>query len=221
ADWADMGVADPRPFGHVDFLAPQEKGLAVPVGTGRPDAAVKPYSWSLADVIEQRLFPFLFADEDVYEPNFGGLVGEVEEWLTSETAGGPKLRKTDGAPQTFQDLLDWVKAHKDDKHPPFNDAHPGTKGKLLRRLKYVVQEGDGVLRRNDAKGNPLVMPGTGIDGPLVIDLFGINKTPSLQRFVVAAVLHQIVEFRSGVRDEALRFVITLDELNRFAPKSGS
>jgi DNA helicase HerA-like ATPase len=103
----------------------------------------------------------------------------------------------------------------------FGDFVSGTKGKLLRRLKYVVQEGDGVLRRGDPMGNPLIIPDTGNDGPLVIDLFGLNRTPSLQRFVVAAVLHKIVELRSGVRDEALRFVITLDELNRFAPKNGS
>ena len=43
---------------------------------------MKPYSWSLSDIIEQRLFKFLFSEEDIYEPNFGGLVGELEEWLT-------------------------------------------------------------------------------------------------------------------------------------------
>ena len=37
---------------------------------------MKPYSWSLADIIEQRLFKFLFSEEDIYDPNFGGLVGE-------------------------------------------------------------------------------------------------------------------------------------------------
>jgi DNA helicase HerA-like ATPase len=219
-DWRDMGVADPRPFEAVQFFAPQQKGLATPVVTGRTDGQVSPYSWSLSDIIEQRLFKFLFADDDVFDPNFGGLVGEVEEWLTTEGAGEPKLRTTDSAPQTFQGLLDWFKANKADPHF-FGDVHPGTKGKFFRRLKYVVQEGDGVLRRADPKGNPLVIPGAGQDGPLVIDLFGINKTPSLQRFVVAAVLHQIVEFRSGVRDEAMRYVITLDELNRFAPKNAT
>lgn len=219
-DWREMGVADPRPFERVQLFAPQEKGLTVPVNTGRTDGSVKPYSWSLSDIIEQRLFPFLFSEEDIYEPNFGGLIGEFEEWLTTESAAGPELRTTPDAPGTFQELLDWFKVNKADK-AFFGDAHTGTKGKLLRRLKYIVQEGDGVLRRMDAKGNPLRVPAAGVDGPLVIDLFGIHRTPSLQRFVVAAVLHKIVELRSGVRDEALRFIITLDELNRFAPKNGS
>jgi DNA helicase HerA-like ATPase len=220
ADWQAMGVDDPKPFEGVKFYAPQQKGLTTPATTGRTGGDVKPYSWSLSDVIELRLFRFLFSEEDVYEPNFGGLVGEVEEWLTNETSTGPRLRTTHDAPQTFQELLDWFKDHKAEKDF-FGDAHAGTKGKLLRRLKYVVHEGDGVLRRNDPKGNPLVVPAAGIEGPIVIDLFGINSTPSLQRFVVAAVLNRIIDYRSGKQVKGLRYLITLDELNRFAPKGGS
>ena len=55
----------------------------------------------------------------------------------------------------------------------------------------------------------------------MIDLCHLNRTPSLQRFVVAAVLHQIVEHRSGKRVAGLRFLITIDELNRFAPRGSS
>ena len=218
-DWKAMGIDDPKPFENVQFYAPQQKGSAIPPTTGRTSADVKPYSWSLSDIIEQRLFKFLFSEEDVYEPNFGGLVGELEEWLTNESLAGPKLRTTDEAPQTFQELLDWFKKDKADKNF-FGDAHAGTKGKLLRRLKYVVQEGDGVLRRKDPTGNPLVIPAAGVDGPIVIDLFALNTTPSLQRFVVAAVLHRIIEYRSGKQVKGLRYLITLDELNRFAPKGG-
>jgi uncharacterized protein len=219
-DWRQIGVNDPRPFENVKFYAPQQKDLATPATTGRMTSDVTAYSWSLSDIIEQRLFKFLFSEEDVYEPNFGGLVGELEEWLTSETAAGPKLRTTPDAPQTFQELLNWFKKNKANK-TFFEDAHGGTKGKLLRRLKYIVHEGNGVLRRTDAKGSPLVIPAAGVDGPIVIDLFAINGTPSLQRFVVAAVLNQIIEYRSGTQVKGLRYLITLDELNRFAPKGGT
>jgi len=215
-EWQQMGVEEPRPFTAVQLFAPQIKAESVPVGVGRSDAVVKPYSWSLSDVIEKRLFRFLFSEEDVYEPNFGGLVGELEEYLTSETQAGPKLRAD--APPTFQKLLEWFRENRANQ---FTDFASATKGKLLRRLKYVVQEGDGVLRRNDARGNPLVIPQAGVEGPLVIDLFGINRTPSLQRFVVAAVFHQIIEYRSGKQVQGLRYLITLDELNRFAPKGCS
>jgi hypothetical protein len=216
-DWTQLGVNDPRPFDKAYFYAPQQKGQAIPVPSGGcTRSEVKPYSWSLEDIIEKRLFKFLFAEEDIYDPNFGGLVGEMEESLTTESSGGPKLRAD--VPPTFQGLLDWF---RDNRAGLFTDFVTATKGKLLRRLKYVVQEGDGVLRRHDPKGNPLIVPGGGQDSPMVIDLFGINRTPSLQRFVVAAVFHQIMEHQTAKQVPGLKYLITLDELNRFAPKGNS
>jgi DNA helicase HerA-like ATPase len=219
AEWKEFtGVDRPTPFANVQFFAPQLKGQAIPVSVGRTDNAVKPYSWSLSDIIDQRLFRFLFSETDIYDANFGGLVGELEDWLTSGPPDAPRLRNTDDAPQTFDELLAWFRDKRDSM---FMDFVPATKGKLLRRLKYIVQEGDGVLRRNDAQGNPLVLPKAGADGPIVIDLFGIRLTPSLQRFVAAAVFHQLVLNRSGNTTDGLRYLVTLDELNRFAPKNSS
>lgn len=217
-NWRDTGIDDPRPFEQVRFFAPQGRGdLATPVPTGGRSTDVKPYSWSLSDIIEQGLFKYLFAEEDIGTANLGGLVGEVEEWLTSGPPEQPCLRATDGAPQTFAALLDWFKNNKNDNRF-FGDFQAGTKGSFFRRLKYVVNEGDGVLRRRQPKGNPLVIPGVGQDGPLVIDLNGIGRTPSLQRFVVAAVFKQITDHQTAKQVPNLKYLVTLDELNRFAPR---
>ncbi len=219
-DWRGMGVDDPKPFDKPQFYAPQAKNLATPVSTGGRTTDVKPYSWSLSDIIERGLFKFLFSEDDIGTANLGGLVGEVEEWLTSGTAEDPKLRASDDAPKTFHELLDWFKANKNDKSF-FGDFQLGTKGSFFRRLKYVVMEGDGVLRRKEPKGNPLVIPSGGIESPLVVDIYGIHRTPSLQRFVVAAVFHQIMQHQTAKQVPGLKYLITLDELNRFAPKDSS
>ncbi len=218
SDWREMGVNDPRPFEKVQFFAPQAKSLSTPVPTGgRSHPEVQPYSWSLSDIIERGLFKFLFSDDDVYDPNFGGLVGDVEEWLTHESATGARSLSTSaGTPQTFQELLKWFKDHKADKD--LFDSHSGTRGKFFRRLKYIIKEGDGVLRLGDPKGNPLIIPGVGQDGPMVVDLNGLGRAPSLQRFVVAAVFHQIFEHQTAKQVANLKYLVTLDELNRFAPK---
>jgi DNA helicase HerA-like ATPase len=220
SDWAVLGETNPRPFEKVEFRAPQGVGLTTAVPTGGRTIDVEPYSWALKDVIEFGLFRFLFSEDDIGGANLGGLVGEVEEWLTSGPPGEPRLRTTDGAPQTFGELLDWFKKGKEDK-AFFGDFLPGTKGAFYRRLKYVVMEGDGVLRRNDNEGKPLKIPATGRDAPLVIDLHGIHRTPGLQRFVVAAVFHQIMATQSRKQVPSLKYLITLDELNRFAPKDSS
>ena len=220
-DWRALGVDDPRPFVKPQFFAPQEKGLTTPMATGGRSSDVAPYSWSLSDIIEGGLFKYLFAGDDLGNANLGGLVGEVEEYLTGGSPDDPKLKVGgDEFPQTFQELLDWFKLNKNEKSF-FGDFVLATKGGFFRRLKYIVMEGNGVLRREDTKGNPLAIPRTGIDSPLVIDLNGIHRTPSLQRFVVAAVFHQIMATQSAKQVIGLKYLITLDELNRFAPKDSS
>ena len=225
-DWRALGVDDPRPFVKPQFFAPQEKGLTTPVATGGRSSDVAPYSWSLSDIIEGGLFKYLFAGDDLSSANLGGLVGEVEEYLTGGSPDDPKLRTNEGSPQTFDKMIEWFKEIKsksgqDAKTGLFGDFATATKGSFFRRLKYIVMEGNGVLRREDIKGNPLKIPRTGTDSPLVIDLNGIHRTPSLQRFVVAAVFHQIMATQSAKQVLGLKYLITLDELNRFAPKDSS
>jgi hypothetical protein len=220
ADWREMNIDDPKPFDKPQFFAPQAKGLNTPVQTGGRTTDILRYSWSLSDIIERGLFKYLFSEDEIATANLGGLVGEVEEWLTSGTQDNPRLRTTDNAPQSFEELLKWFRDNKKDSSF-FSDFLPGTKGSFLRRLKYVVQEGDGVLRRTDPKGNPLIIPMAGVESPVVIDLHGIQKTPSLQRFVVAAVFHQIQQTQSAKQVPSLKYLLTLDELNRFAPKDSS
>lgn len=214
--WRESGVSDPEPFKKPEFFAPQVKDVQTPVPTGGRHSDVKPYSWSLSDIIEQGLLPFLFSDDDRDDDKFRGLLGEVEEWLTFGSSDTPKL--SNNAPQTFDALL---KEFRSGPKGLQTDSHLGTRQRFLRRLKYIVHEGDGVLRRNDDKGKPLIIPPSGIDHPFVIDLNGISRTPSLQRFVVAAVFHQIMNHQTAKQVKGLKYLVTLDELNRFAPKDSS
>lgn len=221
-DWRESGVRDPAPFRKAEFYAPQGKSIEKAVPTGGRILDVQPYSWSLSDIIENGLFRFLFSEEDISTANLGGLVGELEEWLTHGTPDAPKLNATAGSPQTFDELLIWFKKVRNKEiDDPFDGFLSSTKGSLFRRLKYIVMEGDGVLRRKDPKGNPLKIPSTGQDHPIVIDLFGLTRTQSLQRFVVAAVFHQIMHHQTEKQVKGLKYLVTLDELNRFAPKDSS
>jgi DNA helicase HerA-like ATPase len=95
-----------------------------------------------------------------------------------------------------------------------------TKAKVFRHLKFIIRGGAGILRKDDT-GNPIRITNAAQRGPTVIDLFALRMTPMLQRFVVAAVFHQLVDLRSNAIVEGLRFVVLLDELNRFAPRNSS
>jgi DNA helicase HerA-like ATPase len=225
ADWRALGIDDPGPFQNVRFRAPQKRGLSVPVDTGRPPSVVEAYSWSLRDVIERSLLRYLFAEEDVRDANFGVLVSDLEGYLTNEKTNRDGERRRElvnrsDIPDTFDALLSFVREFAENKDDPrFGKHHIQTRRKLYRRLLQLVLDGDGVLRRHDRCGNPLVVTARDNCDPTVIDLSSLAVVPSLQRFVVAAVFDQLVAERTGSRAQrGLIYLVTLDELNRFAPR---
>jgi uncharacterized protein len=222
--WRELGVDQPQPFGGVEFFAPQTPGGAISVPTGSDEA--KPYSWSLADVIERGFLLYLFSDEDTSDANFSALLLDLDAWLTEEKVENDgrvrrSLRGNGDRPKTFGELIEWLTDQRgaDDKIRALAGHHNGTWGKLRRRLLKLLLEGPGVLRRNDQRGNPLDVAARSTRDPLVVDLNGLAARPALQRFVVATILRQLVDERTGPnRVHGLTYLIALDELNRFAPR---
>lgn len=222
ADWQALGVAEPTSFVNAKFYAPQQRGGDSAIPTGRI-GAVEPYSWSLADIIEAGLFSYLFADTDIEDPNFGTVVRDIEAQLTREQVGKDgtplrMLRSDSGIPQTFEELKSWIEQHAQGmtKSGPH---HLATWGKLWRRYLRLLLEGDGVLRRNDRRGRPLRLTASETCDPTVVDLHSLGNMPALQRFVVAAIFQQLIEQRTGRNQiEGLRYLVAVDELNRFAPR---
>lgn len=220
--WSAMGIETPTPFTNVTFYAPQQKGGELPIATGR-SGGVQAYSWSLRDIIEAGLLEYLFAETDQNDLNFSDLIGSIEAWLTSETlddAGRTlrKLRTNDAQPDTFDKLLKWVEEQCEGEGK-FKGVHGGTWKKLLRRLRKAIASSGGVLRREELAGKPLKLATDDTRDPVVIDLNSLSNEPELQRFVVGAILQQLVEARTGNQQQrGLRYLVTLDELNRFAPR---
>jgi hypothetical protein len=123
--------------------------------------------------------------------------------------------------ETFQGLLDWVNEQVAlaDEQRRLRSHHGGTWRKLYRRLLKTVYESGGVLRRHDRAGNPLRLERGDTCDPIVVDLAALAGQPEMQRFVVATILRQLVEARTGTHAvRGLVYLVTLDELNRFAPR---
>jgi hypothetical protein len=219
--WQKLGVEDPRPFDNVTFYAPQIPGGNVAVET-QCSSKVQPYSWSLSNIIEKGLFTYLFADDDSMNDNFRALVLDLEAYLTLEKVekdGSVTRSLQNHAPRTFQELLEWI-SNSDNRNSLSPDHHRATWSKLRRKLLLLIYEGNGVLRRYDQNGHPLNLGKRETTDPIVVDLNALTRVPSLQRFVVATILQQLVNERTGTnRVEGLIYLIALDELNRFAPRS--
>ncbi|HEU5382302.1 MAG TPA: ATP-binding protein [Ktedonobacteraceae bacterium] len=221
ANWQRLGIEQPAPFQSVSFFAPQQPGNTLPVATGR-DEGVMPYSWGLQDIIEQGLFRYLFSDDDANDANFSALALAIEDFLTTERRldNGDVIRSLDpNAPSTFQNLEAWIKEQMASTTPAFAGHHSSTWKKFWRRLFRLIYESSGVLRRNEAQGQPLNVTRGDTSDPIVVDLFSLAAMPEMQRFVVATILRQLIEARTGTRAiRGLVYTVVLDELNRFAPK---
>ncbi len=225
ADWQALGIENPKPFEKVAFYAPQMPGSDIAVPTRRT-GEVKPYSWSLSDIITQGLFSYLFAEVDANDSNFSALVLDIESWLTTERTADDgtvtrSLREREEI-TTFSTLLDWVDKGSENKDAKWRNHHTSTWKKLYRRLLKLIYECKGVLRIDDQAGNPLQVTLSDTSDPLVIDLSTLAGKLEIQRFVVATILRQLVEARTGTKAQSgLVYLVMLDELNRFAPRGAT
>jgi uncharacterized protein len=227
--WRQMGWDAPAPF-EASFMAPQQPGsdhLAVSIGRGD----VKPYSWSLEDILRDDLFGYLFSDTDREDDNFALLIEDIKRILTREyrLSDGTPMRqlRSDAPAKTFQELFDWFDAGLAEKEDPSfmrlkqGQHHPGTLRRFYRRLRRIVYESAGIFRLDGSGSHPLDITQLETDTPIVVDIQSLPDR-HLQRFVVAALLKQAVEQQTGPRAlTGMHYVFLLDELNRFAPRGHS
>ncbi len=216
ADWDAIGIKS-EPFDGAEFYAPADpKTPSAPAIDG---CNATPYSWSLADILEKDLLLYLFAEDD-FTPNMEALVYDLIANLTEIMDGKVKLKND--APQTWQDLLNWIRSQaglKEDERD-IRMHQTGTWRAVYRRLWNILAEGQGVFLRDQRQGQPLAVTRSQSSVPIVVDIH--NLSTSLQRFVVASIMKQVTEARMGRNAiRGLRYVIMLDELNRFAPKNSS
>ncbi len=126
---------------------------------------------------------------------------------------------------TFQDLLDFIEAKAQPDARDVNDESLRTMSNstiqaLWRRLARVLGPTSGLLRRDDVDGAPIALA-TAEEDISVIDIQSIQDS-HLQRFVIASVLQQLVQWRSGPHAAQYEtFLVVIDELNRYAPRGAS
>jgi hypothetical protein len=256
--WQQMGVASPDIFRSIAYYAPetsQRSGAAIPITTERP-GDVKPYSWSLKDIIDFGLFDLLFSEETRANDNIVTLinwlshrlsVGRTKAQSLDERLGGvpdarvaARRQLTDSLERAFnskndldggnpvlnfQNLLDYIEMKAQPESKDLDDdslrsMSNSTIQALWRRLARVLGPTSGLLRRDDIEGQPLSLA-TMQEDVSVIDIQSIHDA-HLQRFVIAAALNQLVQWRSGphaARHET--FLVVIDELNRYAPRGAS
>jgi hypothetical protein len=227
-NWGDdLFTAFATPFTEATFFSyPNVSGVARP---GLPPG-VSLYSWGLKDVLEWGVEKYLLSGEARASELLAGVLTDAFDYIADRsltTLSGRSLNAANDAGITnFRQLVDWIAAGavkpEPDAEPHYLVARQHDRATIkaaARRLNNILAEAKGVLREDATSGNPPEIVRRGTCDPIVIDIAELDG--GIQRFIVAAIIERVKRHREQNAERPQRYLIVLDELNRFAPKGGT
>lgn len=209
------------PFPSVSFWAPPRRnvaGLAADVAQRLEN--VTPFFWTVHQFCTEDLLPFLFADARDETAQYTIVLHNVMHRLRQATRGreGAAVIE-DTQVTTFRELVELIEARVSDQGSGWAGTAigQGTISAFIRRLHGVARHVEHLIRADVAQAER-----HRIDLDAQLTVVDINRlTDRAQRFVVGAVIQQVLKVKeeSGY-GKPLLFVV-LDELNKYAPREGS
>ncbi|NEO86858.1 MAG: ATP-binding protein [Spirulina sp. SIO3F2] len=233
-----------QPFQDVRFCAAPRKAQAeLSPDLNQRSEGITPYVWSIRQLCRDRLFPFLFAGEDLERGNLGFLVSGVTERLARLAEDCDRQEQRRGKPRThliadesygeaqtntistFRDLINFLEYKLLDEDGQdrrwLGRNAQATAEALIRRLWGIANEMSHIIRGDLA---PEVCEKYHVD-PLApafqLSIVDINKLGNkAQKFVVGVLLQTLFTEKEKRGKEPIVFIV-LDELNKYAPRSGN
>lgn len=211
-----------EPFQSVQFLAPVRRHVptAVPDTQSRQEG-VTAYYWSLLEFCRDRYLRFLFAAADDETSHLSYVVERVEAAIAATVKEDP-IRpggvEIEGEAASSAEELAELIGRKLDGWVAGTAAAAGTKAAFIRRLQAALGRVGHLLRAETAEAAAPHRIDWTQRQVTVIDIHNLHDRA--KRFVVGAVLKRMFEDKEsrGV-PHPLVFTV-LDELNRYAPRSG-
>jgi DNA helicase HerA-like ATPase len=206
------------PFQSVGLFAPVRKGSRVAMpDTGTRHEGVQPYCWTLREFARERLLRFVFADAEDGRSQIGFVITQVERALERAAAEGnsddPSLSLGGPDLATFAELVDAINGGLKGMT---RNAAPATLDAFRRRLHAAAQHMGHLVRGDeDAAKHRIDWDSNQVT---VIDIHRLHG--AAQMFVVGVILKRMME-RKEIQGMARPLVfVVLDELNKYAPRSG-
>ena len=203
-----------KPFNNVTVYAPKEMAGGDGTSSAREDAL--PLGWDLITI-----WPYLkyFLGNIVYE----------DEKLASFLAEFRNLILFSKDPQTriktFRELDRWFtevlrNAEDENKTMAWRTHHKATVWRAYRMLSGIVPRTGGLVVPEEAKPEWDVPVENWRNGEIVVvDIAGL--TVDVQAFVMARIIEQVMKSAESGNLGVDHVIIVADELNSFAPQSGS
>jgi DNA helicase HerA-like ATPase len=208
------------PFQSVGLYAPTKKHSAVAMpDTGGRQEGVRPYVWTLKEFARGRLLRFAFADAEDARAQVSFVVTRVERELEEAAKVGaadePSLTYGGTTLRSFQDLVDLLDGDALDQMTNGRIA-PGTLDAFRRRLHAAAQH-MGHLIRGDADAAKRTIEWRDHQ-VTVVDIHKLHAMA--QMFVVGSILKRMMEEKEANGTSRPLVFVVLDELNKYAPRSG-
>lgn len=230
------------PFQDVRFYAAPMTGTQqVMQSLGQRSENVSAYMWSLREVCRDRLFRFLFADQDLERGNLAYLVSNVEDRLarlahdndeadlqanrkprTGLEADEPYGERGKTRIETFEDLIAFLQDKVDNEDQRWVARNAGATGQAMVRRLWGIREEVSHLIRGDLPPDQIAKYKLDPLAPeCQLTVADLNKLRGrAQMFVVGVLLRKLFleKERRGAKDPVV--FIVLDELNKYAPREG-
>ena len=207
------------PFQSVRIYAPAKKG----VNTLMPDTAgravgVDPYVWTLRQFAEEHLLRFAFVGAEDDRAQLSFIVTRIEHKLAEAAKASkpyePFLTIDGTRVSTFRQLVELLDNSLLAQWVP--QAAPGTQDAFRRRLYHSLEHIGHLIRGDEAAAKHTVdWEGQQVT---VIDIH--NLRAAAQMFVVGAVLKRAMEDKERKGTAKPLMFVGLDELNKYAPRTG-
>lgn len=232
----------PTPFKDVKFCAVAKPGTAeVRPNLNQRAENISIYMWSLREVCRERLFRFLFADQDLDRGNLGFAVSAVEERLARlaedndrddlHAGRKPRAGLTTQEPYgddakssitTFAELIEFLQDKVDVEDRRWLGGNTASTGQAMVRRLWGVREEVGHLIRGDLPPDQIAKYKLDpLSADCQLTVCDLNKLGGrAQMFVVGVLLRKLFleKERRGAKDPVV--FIVLDELNKYAPREG-
>lgn len=226
--YVELGL-EPDAFRSVGIWAPVRRQSTEPVpDTGSRQKGVRPYFWTVRDVVEQRLLRFMFAEAGDERSQIADLVARVEAALEREaepvkdSPATIRLADEDGVAQhirTFDGLCDFIERRLSVENSSWTGyAAGGTVSAFLRRLQSARFHCGHLIRgaeTPDPEKHRIDWEGRQVS---VVDIHNLHDRA--KRFVVGVVVKRLFEEREAAGAARPLVFLVLDELNKYAPREG-
>lgn len=214
--WERLGLPV-GPFPSVGFYAPAKKGVSVPMpDTGERQDGVSPYVWTLKEFAREGLLRFAVSDAEDTRAQLSFVAERVSSYLESaakmDPDPGPGLTIEGTRVANFDELVEVIDARLLSIMAG-QSMSGGTLDAFKRRMRFAAGR-MGHLVRADHDGCRDARINWERHQVTVVDLHRLHA--SAQTFVVGALLKRLMDREHG---GPLTFVV-LDELNKYAPRSG-